>query len=75
MNCHKQCSACNDGNKLSGNIHEYRKGLIKKIGTEKVEWLEGPHDPAYLLEEGIIEIKVTYSKKARELEKQIKQEG
>lgn len=69
LNCHKQCSACNDGNKLSGNIHEYRKGLIRKIGIEQVEWLEGPHKAAYLSGDEITEIKVKYSRKARELEK------
>lgn len=42
LNVHKQCCVCNDGNKLSGNLTEYRKGLILKIGQEAVDWLEGP---------------------------------
>jgi len=42
-NCHKQCSVCN--NHLSGNITDYRINLVKKIGIEKVEWIEGPHSP------------------------------
>jgi len=67
LNVHKQCSACNDGNKLSGNIHEYRKGLIKKIGTEKVEWLEGPHDPIKLTIDDAVAIKKKYSKRVRVL--------
>ncbi len=37
-NIHKQCSICNDH--LSGNLNNYRIGLIKKIGLEKVEYLE-----------------------------------
>ena len=37
-NCHKQCVKCN--RYLSGNVTEYRKGLIRKIGIEKVEALE-----------------------------------
>lgn len=38
-NCHKQCSfKCNKG--LSGNQGEYRIQLIKKIGIERVDWLE-----------------------------------
>lgn len=41
-NVHSQCSACN--NYLSGNIVLYRINLIKKIGLERVEYLEGPHD-------------------------------
>ncbi len=38
LNCHAQCSICN--NHKSGNLAEYRLNLIKKIGLEKVEWLE-----------------------------------
>ena len=37
-NVHSQCQVCN--NHLSGNLAEYRKNLIEKIGIEKVEWLE-----------------------------------
>ena len=37
-NVHIQCATCN--NYLSGNLIEYRKGLIKKIGVDKVEALE-----------------------------------
>ena len=37
-NVHIQCATCN--NYLSGNLIEYRKGLINKIGIEKVEALE-----------------------------------
>jgi len=38
LNCHKQCSICN--NYKSGNLAEYRISLIQKIGLKKVEWLE-----------------------------------
>ena len=49
-NCHKQCAPCN--NHLSGNIVEYRKGLLAKIGTERLEWLEGKHEPVkYTIDE------------------------
>ena len=37
-NCHAQCKYCNDY--LHGNLLEYRKYLIRKIGLEKVEALE-----------------------------------
>ena len=44
FNVHKQCSfLCNQTR--TGNIAEYRIRLIKKIGLDKVEWLEGPHEP------------------------------
>lgn len=42
LNCHLQCSVCN--NHLSGNLIEYRKNLIKRIGQDKVDWLEGHHE-------------------------------
>ena len=49
-NCHKQCSVCN--NYRSGNLSEYRSNLVRKIGLEKVAWLEGPHEPKkYTVEE------------------------
>ncbi len=42
-NVHKQCSfKCNQTR--TGNVLEYRIGLIKKIGLEAVECLEGPHE-------------------------------
>jgi len=40
-NIHKQCSICNTHK--SGNLAEYRKNLIKKIGLESVEELEASH--------------------------------
>lgn len=42
LNCHRQCSPCNT--RLSGNIVNYRIELVKRIGAEAVEWLEGPHE-------------------------------
>lgn len=41
-NVHRQCSPCNLH--LSGNAILFRAGLVKKIGVEAVEWLEGPHE-------------------------------
>lgn len=65
-NCHKQCAPCN--NHLSGNIALYRIALIKKIGLEEVERLEGPHQPKKYTREELIEIKRRYTLKARMLE-------
>ncbi len=64
-NCHKQCAPCN--NHLSGNIVNYRLSLIKKIGIEKVEWLEGPHEPKHYTIEEIQQIKILYKEKTKEL--------
>jgi rubredoxin len=40
LNVWRQCATCNTY--LHGNLIEYRKELIKRIGVDKVEWLEGP---------------------------------
>ena len=42
-NVHASCAQCNTHN--SGNIVEYRIRLIKKLGAEKVEWLECQNQP------------------------------
>ena len=39
-NIHLQCIRCNHF--LSGNVREYRDGLIRKVGLETVLELEGP---------------------------------
>ena len=64
-NCHRQCSACN--NHLSGNITNYRINLIKKIGLDRVEWLEGPHEPKKYTIEDLKAIKEEYKQRANQL--------
>ena len=66
-NIHSQCSACN--NYLSGNITLYRINLIKKIGLERVEWLEGPHDAKKYTIEELQDIIKVYKLKIKELDK------
>lgn len=68
-NMNKSCSACN--NFLSGNIMAYRPALIRKIGQEKVDWLEcnndmARHDIPYLKR-----LKSIFTRKARRIEKRI----
>ena len=65
LNIHKQCSACNTH--LSGNIVEYRRHLIAKIGPEKVEWIEGKHEAKHYSVDELKSIKDKYSKLAKEL--------
>jgi len=62
-NCHKQCSICN--NHLSGNLVEYRKNLIEKIGIERVEKLESMNDPKSYSVEELKEIIKTYKNKIK----------
>ncbi len=65
LNVHKQCSVCN--NHKSGNILEYRINLIKKLGADKVEWLEGNHEPKKYSIDEIKAIKSEYRLKLKEL--------
>lgn len=68
LNVHKQCSQCNDH--LSGNIVEYRIGLVARIGSDALDWLEGPHEPKRYRIEELQEIARAYRAKTRELKKQ-----
>jgi hypothetical protein len=65
LNVHKQCAPCN--NHLSGNIALFRINLIKKIGLEQVEWLEGPHEPSKYTIEDLKTIRETYRLKLKSL--------
>jgi hypothetical protein len=64
-NCHLQCEHCNSF--LSGNVARYRINLIEKIGLERVEWLEGPHEAKNYTIDDLKEIKAKYTEMAREL--------
>lgn len=65
LNCHKQCAPCN--NHLSGNISNYRSALIERIGVEKVDWIEGPHEPRKYTCAELKEIELKYKRKLKEL--------
>lgn len=65
LNCHKQCSPCN--NHLSGNISNYRPALIDKIGQDKVDWVEGPHEPKKYTCAELKEIEQLYKQKLKDL--------
>lgn len=73
LNVHKQCAPCN--NHMSGNIVEYRINLVKKIGAEAVEWLEGKHEPAKLTIEDIRAITAKYRALVRELKRKLAQDA
>lgn len=63
LNVHKQCSACNAH--LSGNLVLYRFALLRKIGHDAVDWLEGPHEPAKWTIEDLQELRDRYRNLAR----------
>ncbi|MBP3996744.1 recombination protein NinG [Pseudomonas koreensis] len=67
LNVHKQCAPCN--NHKSGDILNYRIELLKRIGAEAVEWLEGPHAPKKYTVEQLKAMTADYRAKTRELKR------
>lgn len=67
LNCHRQCSPCNTHK--SGDIVNYRIELVKRIGAELVEWLEGKHEPKRYTIEDLKAITAEYRAKNRELKR------
>ena len=67
MNIHKACSECN--NFKSGNLVEFRIGLIKKVGIANVEYMESQNQ-AYSWEiDDAKEVKVYFKDKLKALMK------
>lgn len=65
-NIHLQCARpCNKDK--GGNIHEYRKGLLKKIGPERLARLDGWHEPVKMTREKAEEIERYYKDKLKQL--------
>ncbi|MNF87657.1 Bacteriophage Lambda NinG protein [compost metagenome] len=58
----------------SGSILEYRIELVKRIGQDKVDWLEGKHEPKRYTIEDLKAIKAEYRAKVRELKKSNQEE-
>ena len=65
QNVHLQCQPCNTH--LSGNLVNYRIGLLTKIGAEQVQFLEGPHEPCHYTIDEIKEIKARYTALCKEI--------
>ena len=68
LNVHLQCNRnCNMAK--SGSILEYRIELVKRIGKDKVDWLEGKHEPKRYTIEDLKAIKAEYREKVRQLKR------
>jgi hypothetical protein len=65
LNCHLQCSPCNTHK--SGDIVNYRISLVQRIGADKVEWLEGPHEPKKYTIDDLKALTALYRAKTKEL--------
>jgi len=68
-NIHKQASFCNSHK--SGNQQQYRIKLVEKIGQGKVDWLEGPHNPAKFTIDYAKRIKKIFNKKLKRLKRDL----
>ena len=71
QNCHAQCRKCNRF--MEGNIQDYRKGLIKKIGEDKVIMLEATKHVTNKISNFELEILAKhYKKEVKKFKYQIK---
>ena len=68
LNVWLQCAPCNTY--LSGNAVLFRQALVREIGLERVEWLEGPHQAKKYTADELRAIKTEYAAKARELKRE-----
>lgn len=64
-NCHLQCKRCN--RYLSGNVADYRVGLVKRIGIDAVLALEYDQEPRRHTVDDLKAIKAKYSELAKGL--------
>lgn len=65
LNAAKQCKRCNSH--LSGNVVNYRIGLLMRVGEENLAWLEGPHEPKKHTIDDLKQIMAEYRAKTKAL--------
>jgi len=65
LNVNLQCEFCNTYQ--HGNLIPYRQNLIKKIGIDKVEWLESYHEPKHYSIPELIIMKSEYKEKIKKI--------
>lgn len=64
-NCHGQCKHCNRYG--AGRAVDYRLGLVRRIGLDRVEALETDNEPRKWTREELIQIRDTYKAKLKAL--------
>jgi len=69
LNIWSQCHKCNCH--LSANLVPYRANLIKKIGLEKVEWLESQNQPRKYTVEYLTKLIRVFRRKIKQIEKRL----
>ena len=68
FNCHTQCKRCN--RYLSGNVVEYRRGLIERIGLAEVERIEADQTAKKYTRDFLIQLANEYRAKTKVLQQQ-----
>lgn len=71
-NVHLQCVRCN--RHLGGNAIEYRRGLVERIGSERVEAIEAMQGVGKWSVDYLRRLKAVMAKRARRLEKRLENE-
>lgn len=69
LNNHGQCVHCNQH--LSGNLIDYRIGLVRRISATDLEWLEGHHEPKKYTIEELKDLQQHYKQLIKEIENEI----
>ncbi|MBB1614510.1 hypothetical protein A9978_18905 [Pseudomonas sp. UMC65] len=67
LNIWRQCAPCNTHK--SGDLLNYRQELVRRIGADAVEWLEGPHLPKKYTVEQLKALTTEYRAKTKELKR------
>ncbi|MEE4683623.1 recombination protein NinG [Pseudomonas alliivorans] len=67
LNVWRQCAPCNTHK--SGDLVNYRAELVARIGVDKVDWLEGPHEPQKYTIEELKALTAKYRALTRELKR------
>ena len=67
LNVWRQCAPCNTHK--SGDLLNYRAELVRRIGEEKVLWLEGPHEPKKYTIDDLKALTARYRELTRELKR------
>ncbi len=69
-NVHGQCVKCNQF--LAGNVVEYRKRLLERIGQERLDALEADNQPKKWFHDGLINMREKYIRLRKELRNGLK---
>jgi len=64
-NCFRQCVKCNRD--MSGNVVNMRIEILKRIGQERLDFIEGPHNPNKYTPDDLKDIRQIYKIKLKQL--------